>query len=61
MFRSLDGPLEQTPAQRVAGGVQVGGAFLSTRYALRDARTILQRSYSFASKNIGNNDGTGGW
>jgi len=41
MFRSLDAPLEQTPAQRVAGGVQVGSAFLSTRYALRDGWVIL--------------------
>jgi crotonobetainyl-CoA:carnitine CoA-transferase CaiB-like acyl-CoA transferase len=41
MFRSLDTPLEQTPAVRVSGGVQVGKAFLKTRYPLIDGWVIL--------------------
>lgn len=41
MFRILDAPLEQTPAQRVSGGVQVGRAFLKSRYPLSDGWVIL--------------------
>ena len=41
MFRSLDTPLEQTPAVRVSGGVHVGRAFLRSRYALADGWVIL--------------------
>ncbi len=41
MFRSLDVPLEQTPAVRRAGGVQVGRAFLKSRYPLADGWVIL--------------------
>jgi crotonobetainyl-CoA:carnitine CoA-transferase CaiB-like acyl-CoA transferase len=41
MFRILDAPLEQTPARRVSGGVQVGKAFIKTRYPLSDGWVIL--------------------
>jgi crotonobetainyl-CoA:carnitine CoA-transferase CaiB-like acyl-CoA transferase len=41
MFRSLDAPLEQTPAQRISGGVQVGPAFLKSRYPLVDGWVVL--------------------
>jgi crotonobetainyl-CoA:carnitine CoA-transferase CaiB-like acyl-CoA transferase len=41
MFRILDVPLEQAPAQRVSGGVQVAGVFLKSRYPLADGWAIL--------------------
>jgi len=41
MFRILDAPLEQAPAQRISGGTQVGPGFLRSRYALRDGWVIL--------------------
>jgi len=41
MFRILDAPLEQSPAQRVSGGVQVGKAFIRTRYPLSDGWVVL--------------------
>ncbi|MFP6606018.1 MAG: CoA transferase, partial [Myxococcota bacterium] len=41
MFRILDAPLEQAPAQRVSGGVQVGKVFIKTRYPLADGWVIL--------------------
>jgi crotonobetainyl-CoA:carnitine CoA-transferase CaiB-like acyl-CoA transferase len=41
MFRSLDVPLEQAPAVRMSGGVQVGRAFLKSRYPLLDGWAIL--------------------
>lgn len=41
MFRILDTPLEQAPAQRVAGGAQVGPAFLRGRYELADGWVVL--------------------
>lgn len=41
MFRSLDGPLEQAPAERLSGGVQIVGQFVATRFALRDGHVVL--------------------
>jgi crotonobetainyl-CoA:carnitine CoA-transferase CaiB-like acyl-CoA transferase len=41
MFRSLDVPLEQAPAQRLSGGVQIVGRFCPTRFALRDGHVVL--------------------
>jgi crotonobetainyl-CoA:carnitine CoA-transferase CaiB-like acyl-CoA transferase len=41
MFRILDVPLEQAPARRISGGVQVGKAFLKSRYPLADGWVIL--------------------
>ena len=41
MFRILDAPLEQAPAQRISGGVQVGKVFIKTRYPLADGWVIL--------------------
>jgi len=41
MFRVLDAPIDQSPAQRVAGGVQVGRGFLRTRFRLRDGWVIV--------------------
>ncbi|MEO2168910.1 MAG: CoA transferase, partial [bacterium] len=40
-FRSLDVPLEQAPAERLAGGVHIVGEFVSTRYELRDGHVVL--------------------
>jgi crotonobetainyl-CoA:carnitine CoA-transferase CaiB-like acyl-CoA transferase len=45
MFRSLDAPLEQSPAQRISGGVQVGRAFLKNRYPLKDGWVVLGPGY----------------
>jgi len=41
MFRSLDVPLEQAPAERLSGGVKIVGRFVSTRFALRDGYVVL--------------------
>lgn len=41
MFRSLDVPLEQAPAERLSGGVQIKGQFVPTRFALRDGYVVL--------------------
>jgi crotonobetainyl-CoA:carnitine CoA-transferase CaiB-like acyl-CoA transferase len=41
MFRILDAPLEQVPAQRMSGGVQVGKLFIKTRYPLADGWVVL--------------------
>jgi crotonobetainyl-CoA:carnitine CoA-transferase CaiB-like acyl-CoA transferase len=41
MFRSLDGPLEHAPAERLSGGVQIVGRFVATRFALRDGHVVL--------------------
>jgi crotonobetainyl-CoA:carnitine CoA-transferase CaiB-like acyl-CoA transferase len=41
MFRSLDAPLAEAPARRISGGVFVRGAFLRTRYPVRDGWVVL--------------------
>ena len=41
MFRALDAPLESASAQRVSGGVQVGRAFMRSRFALKDGWVVL--------------------
>ncbi|MEE2663790.1 MAG: CoA transferase [Myxococcota bacterium] len=41
MFRSLDAPLAEVPAERVSGGAYVAGNFISTRYPLRDGWVVL--------------------
>ena len=41
MFRSLDVPLDQAPAERLSGGVQIKGQFVPTRFALRDGYVVL--------------------
>lgn len=41
MFRSLDAAIDQVPAERRAGGVRVGKAFLPTRYPVRDGWVVL--------------------
>jgi crotonobetainyl-CoA:carnitine CoA-transferase CaiB-like acyl-CoA transferase len=41
MFRSLDAPVEQVPAKRTTGGVQVGAAWLPTRYPAKDGWVVL--------------------
>jgi crotonobetainyl-CoA:carnitine CoA-transferase CaiB-like acyl-CoA transferase len=41
MFRSLDAPLEQTPAERISGGVHIAGYFMHTRYRLVDGWVVL--------------------
>jgi len=41
MFRSLDGPLEGVAATRLAGGAQIGAAFLPSRYPVKDGWVIL--------------------
>lgn len=45
MFRTLDVPLEQVPARRVAGGSQVGQAFLKNRYRAKDGWLVLGPMY----------------
>jgi len=45
MFRILDAPLEQTPAQRISGGVQLGRAFIPSRYPLKDGWVVLGPGY----------------
>ena len=45
MFRSLDVPLEQAPAERLSGGVHIVGQFLPTRFALRDGHVVLGPAY----------------
>ena len=41
MFRSLDAPLEEAPAPRVAGGVFIAGNWVPGRYSLRDGHVVL--------------------
>jgi crotonobetainyl-CoA:carnitine CoA-transferase CaiB-like acyl-CoA transferase len=41
MFRSLDGPIEMAPAQRIAGGLQAGGVLVPIRHATRDGWVTL--------------------
>lgn len=41
MFRALDVPLEQAPAERISGGVKIVGRFVSTRFPLRDGYVVL--------------------
>ena len=41
MFRSLDAPLEEAPAPRVAGGVFIAGNWVPGRYPLRDGHVVL--------------------
>jgi crotonobetainyl-CoA:carnitine CoA-transferase CaiB-like acyl-CoA transferase len=41
MFRILDAPLEQTPAQRRSGGIVAGGVFLPNQYPTADGWVIL--------------------
>ncbi len=41
LFRSLDAPWGQTPAERVSGGVQIGKLFMRLRYETRDGWVIL--------------------
>ncbi len=41
MFRCLDGAVEGASATRTAGGVQIGAAFIPTRYPIRDGWVIL--------------------
>jgi crotonobetainyl-CoA:carnitine CoA-transferase CaiB-like acyl-CoA transferase len=41
MFRTLDVPLEQAPAERLSGGVHIVGQFVPTRFALRDGHVVL--------------------
>jgi crotonobetainyl-CoA:carnitine CoA-transferase CaiB-like acyl-CoA transferase len=41
MFRILDAPLEQVPARRVSGGIQLGPAFIQSLYRLRDGWVVL--------------------
>jgi len=45
MFRSLDVPLEQAPAERLSGGVHIVGQFLPTRFLLRDGYVVLGPAY----------------
>ncbi|MFQ5697151.1 MAG: CaiB/BaiF CoA transferase family protein [Myxococcota bacterium] len=45
MYRSLDQPVGQVPAQRVSGGVQAGEAFVRTRYELRDGFVVLGAAF----------------
>ncbi|HKA15336.1 MAG TPA: CoA transferase [Myxococcota bacterium] len=40
-FRSLDAPLSEAPARRLAGGVFVAGRFIPLRYRLRDGWVAL--------------------
>jgi crotonobetainyl-CoA:carnitine CoA-transferase CaiB-like acyl-CoA transferase len=41
MFRSLDTPLSEASARRIAGGVYIAGAFVRTRYPVRDGFVVL--------------------
>jgi crotonobetainyl-CoA:carnitine CoA-transferase CaiB-like acyl-CoA transferase len=41
MFRSLDVPLAESPARRLAGGVYIAGSFVRTRYPVRDGFVVL--------------------
>jgi crotonobetainyl-CoA:carnitine CoA-transferase CaiB-like acyl-CoA transferase len=41
MFRALDAAVEEAPARRVSGGVLIVGAWISTRYKLKDGWVVL--------------------
>jgi crotonobetainyl-CoA:carnitine CoA-transferase CaiB-like acyl-CoA transferase len=41
LFRSLDAPWDQAPAERVSGGVQLGKLFMRLRYETRDGWVVL--------------------